>query len=421
MEISDVKKIKELLLENKLTQQEIGDLFGVSRGTISNIARNKQYADVEPRLQAVRIPGGQQKHLNLETQNVALVGQIENLRQERNLLKRQLRAASKRVAVVDGIVEDLGPIIKPLKPAKPFRVDDKSIKTIDETMVLLLSDNHCDQIVRPQEVDGLEDHTFPISVRRHEVLVEEIIKWKERALINFNFKRLHVFGLGDYTSGSIHDHEKKSYYGCQFTNDLAIAQLFAQMFRELAAHFSEVVVDTVVGNHGRLTDKYEFDHQAVQNNHDTLIMKIVEIYCKDIPNISFRFPEGLSTVVNVEGHNFLLHHGHGKKGGAEVWNQARRKAGKVVPLHKGSLDYFCSGHYHSQGEAPASGGCRMIANGAMLACDPYSYQSLDEASSATQLLFGVHKNNGVTWRLPIQVRKSDEGTGPLRYEVLEKP
>lgn len=420
MELSDVKKIKELLLENKLTQEEIGAQFGVSRGTVSNIARARQYADVEPRLQAVRIPGGQPKHLNIETQNVALVGQIGNLRQERNLLKRQLLAASKRIAVVDGIVEALAPVIKPLAPAAPFKTDGTK-KTIEESMVLLMSDNHCDQVVKPEEVDGLEEYNFPIAVRRHEVLVEEIIKWKERALINFHFKRLHVFGLGDYTSGSIHNHEKKSYFGCQFTNDLAIAQLFAQMFRELSAHFEEVVVDTITGNHGRLTDKYEFDQQAVQNNHDTLIMKIVEVYCKDIPNIKFRFPMGLSTIVTVEGFNFFLHHGHGKKSGSEVWNQAKRRAGTIVPLHRGSIQYMCSGHYHSQGEAPASGGCRMIANGSFLDCDSYSYQALDEASAATQLLFGVHKNNGVTWRLPILVRKPDEGTGPKRYDVMEKP
>lgn len=421
MEMKDVTKVKELLLENNLTQRQIGDLFGVSRGTISNIARNRQYADIEPRLQAVKIAGGQQKHLNIETQNIALVGQIENLRQERNLLKRQLRAASKRVAVVDGIVEELGPIIKPLKPGKSYYVEKAGQGMIDETMVLLLSDNHCDQVVRPEEVDGLEDHDFPISVRRHEVLVEEIIKWKQRALINFNFKRLHVFGIGDYTSGSIHEHEKRSYFGCQFTNDLAIAQLFAQMFRELACHFEEVIVDNVIGNHGRLTDKYEFDQHGVQNNHDTLIMKIVEVYCKDIPNIKFRFPMGLSTIVNVEGFNFFLHHGHGKKGGSEVWSQAKKKAGTIVPLHRGSINYFCSGHYHSQGEAPAAGGCRMIANGSMLDCDAYSYQSLDAAGAATQLIFGVHKNNGVTWRLPIQVRKPDEGMGPWRYDVMEKP
>jgi len=418
MENADVKKIKELLIENKLTQDQIGDLFGVSRGTISNIARNKQYADIEPRLQAVKIGGGQQKHLNLETQNVALVGQIENLRQERNLLKRQLRAAAKRIAIVDGIVEDLSPTIKALKPATPFRTKERK-GLIEETMVLLYSDSHCDQVVFPEEVDGLETYDFPICARRHEVMVEELLKWKNEILTQYDFKKLVFFGLGDYTSGEIHGHAQKSYFQCQFTNDLAIAQLIAQMLRELAAHFEEIDVWSIIGNHGRITSRCEFDKTAVPSNHDTLIMKIAEVYLKDVPNVKFNFPLGLSAIVEVEGYNFFLHHGHAKKGGSDVWAQAKRKAGSIVPLHRGEVDYFCSGHYHSPGEAPARGGARMLANGAFLACDPYSYQAIEESSEPTQLLFGVHKNNGATWRFPIQVRRGEQ-TGPKRYDIMEK-
>lgn len=418
MKIEDVKKIKQLLLENKLTQAEIGEMFGVSRGPISDIACNKKHADVEPLLQPMRIPGGQPKNLNLETQNVALMGQIENLRQERNLLKRQLRAASSRIAVVDSIVQDLTPIIKPLSPGPVYRTHPRK-HLITEDMVLLYSDSHCDQVVIPEEVDGLEEYNFPIAARRHEAMVEELLKWKNEILTQYDFRRLHVFGLGDYTSGEIHGHVNKSYFGCQFTNDLAIAQLLAQMFRELATSFEEVNVWSIIGNHGRLTDKYEFDTTAVAANHDTLIMKIAEVYCRDLKNLKFHFPPGLSAVVNVEGYNFFLHHGHGKKGGHEAWQQAKSKAGSIVPLHRGMIDYFCSGHYHSSGEAPARGGARMLANGAFLATDPYAYQSLEEASEPTQLLFGVHKNNGVTWRFPIQVRRPNQA-GPQRYEIMEK-
>lgn len=418
LETKVVKKIKKLLIANKLTQQEIADKFGISRGTISNIARNKSYREVDPQVQAVKIPGGQPKNLNLETQNVALVGQIENLRQERTLLKRQLRAASKRIAVVDGIVQDLAPIIKPLQPARPPKTKERK-KLIDESMVLLYSDSHCDEVVKPEEVDGLENYDFPIAVRRHEILVEELLKWKDEILTTFNFRKLYFFGLGDYTSGEIHGHAQKSYFGCQFTNDLAIAQLIAQVLRELAPYFEEVDVWSIIGNHGRITDKYEFDKTAVPSNHDTLIMKIAEVYCKDIPNIKFNFPDGLSAIVNVEGWNFLLHHGHGKKGGNEAWQQAKRKAGSLVPLHRGEIHYFCSGHYHSAGEAPARGGARMLANGAFLATDQYAYQSLEEASEPTQLLCGVHRKNGVTWRFPIQVRSTGDET-PKRYDVMEK-
>lgn len=359
------------------------------------------------------------KHLNLETQNLALVGQLENTRQERNLLKRQLKAATRRTAIVDNVVEQLAPIIKPLKPAAPFKAKATG-QVIDETLVLLLSDNHADQVVTPGEVDGLEEYDFPISVRRHEVLVEELLKWTQNSLSNFRFKKLMIFGLGDYTSGEIHGHANRSYFGESFTNDLAIAQLFGQMFRELAAHFEEVEIVTIIGNHGRLTEKIEFTKEAVAANHDTLIMKIASIYCQNINNIKFDFPSGLSTIKEVEGWNFFLHHGHGKKGGSKVWAQAEKKAGTIVPLHKGKVHYFCSGHFHSQGEAPANGGARMLANGAFLSCDPYSYQSLEAASEPCQLIFGVHKNNGVTWRLPIKLRTSDEWAGPQRYKVMEK-
>lgn len=421
MDLKDVKTVKELLLENKLTQQQIGDRFDVSRGTISNIARNKQYADIEPRLQAVKIPGGQQKHLNLEEQNLALMGTIENLRQERNLRNRQLRAATARVSIVDDIVEQLAPIIKPLKPAKPFRIENGPPKVIDETLVLMFSDNHCDQVVTPEETDGLEDHDFLVSARRHEVMVEELIKWSQRALVTFRFKKLVIFGLGDYTSGEIHGHANKSYYGEQFTNDLAIAQLFSQVFRELASHFEEVEIVTVIGNHGRLTKNIEYTKEAVPANHDTLIMKIAEVHCKDIPNIDFEFPRGLSTIKEINGYNFFLHHGHGKAGSGKVWAQAEKKANTIVPLHRGGVNYLCSGHFHSQGEASANGGARFLGNGAFLACDPFAYQKLEVASDPCQYIFGVHRNNGVSWRLPIQLRTDGEKKGPQRYQILEKP
>jgi len=419
MDLTDIQKIKELLIENNLTQQQIADQFEVSRSTISNIATNRQYRDVEPLLQAIKIPGGQQKHLNLETQNLALVGQIENLRQERNLLKRQLKVASKRVSVVDSIVEQLTPLIEPLKPAKSYSPSKKKT-AVEETMVLLLSDNHCDQVVSPEEVDGMEQYDFPISVRRHEVLVEEIIKWKERSLTNFHFPRLQIFALGDYTSGEIHGHANRSYYGEQFTNDLAIADLFSQMFHELAGHFDEIEIDDVIGNHGRLTEKIEFTKEAVASNHDRLIMKIAAVHCQNIPNIKFNFSPGLSTIKEVAGWKFFLHHGHGKKGSGKPWIQAEKKASTIVPMHRGAIDYFCSGHFHSPGEASAAGGARMLANGAFLACDPYSYQSLEVASEPCQLIFGVHKNNGVSWRLPIRVRTDGERNGPQRYQYRER-
>jgi len=420
MDVTKVKAIKELLLENKLTQKEIGKKFNISRSMVSDIATNRSYREIEPLLQPRKIAGGQPKHLNLETQNVALFGQIENLRQERNLLKRQLKAASKRISVVDGIVEQLAPIIKPIKPLKKFKPRIQDRNTIDETLVLMLSDTHCDQVVTPDEVDGLEDYNFPVAARRAEVLVEEALKFTKESLKNFRFRKLVIMGLGDYTSGQIHNAHIRSYFGEQFTNDLAIAQLFAQMFAELASNFEQVEVVNIVGNHGRLTDKIEFHKESVAANHDTLIMKIAEVHCQNIKNLEFEFPSGLSTVKEIEGWNFFLHHGHGKKGSGETWARAKRKSQTIVPLHKGRVHYFCSGHFHTEGQIQVSGGATMLGNGAFLSCDQFSYQNIDEAGDPSQTIFGVHAVNGVTWRLPIKLRTGDEKEGPKRYNIMEK-
>ncbi len=420
MNKQEASEVKQLLIENKLTQKEIGAIYGVSRSLISDIATNRTHKDVEPFLTPSKIGGGQPKNLNLESQNVALFGQIENLRQERNLLKRQLKAAAKRIAVVDGVVEQMSPIIKPLKPGPVYRPRTIKTKAIEETLVLMFSDNHADQVIRPEEVDGLEEFDFPIAARRHEVMVEELLEWSQNSLENFQFKKLVIMGLGDFTSGEIHGAVNRSYFGDQFTNDLAIAQLFAQVYRELASNFVEVEVITLTGNHGRLTDKIEFTKEAVAGNHDTLINKIAEIHCADIKNITFTFPLGLSSIHEIEGYGFALHHGHGKKGGGETWSRAKRKSQTMVPLHRGRVDYMCSGHFHTEGVVTVSGGATLLGNGAFPACDQYSYQNLDEASEPSQTIFGVHRRHGVTWRLPLKLRTIDERLGPDRYDIMEK-
>jgi len=419
MELSTVKSVKEDLIANELTQQEIADKHGVHRSSVSNIATGRSYRDVEPRTVPRKMMGGQSKNQNLEAQNLHLFGQVENLRQERNLLKRQLRATSKRGAAIDDIVERLTPIVQPIPAVDVLPMDRKSSRTIDETLVLVLSDTHCDQVVTPEEVDGLEEFNFPICVRRCEVLVQDMLRFTQESLVNFRFKKLVILAVGDYTSGEIHGHVQRSYFRDQFISDLAIAELFAQMIAELSPHFREIEVVNVIGNHGRITEKIEFTKEAVSANHDTLIMRIAEIHCRQLKNVKFEFPKGLSCIKEIEGYNFFLHHGHGKKGSSETWARAKRKSQTIVPLHRGNVHYFVSGHFHTPGNVAVSGGATMIGNGALLACDPYSYQNMDEANDPSQLIFGVHRKRGVTWRLPIQVRTDDEKAGPQRYNISQ--
>jgi hypothetical protein len=173
-------------------------------------------------------------------------------------------------------------------------------------------------------------------------------------------------------------------------------------------------VVNITGNHGRLTETAQFTKDAALANHDTLIVKIAEAHCKDVKNVSFQYPTGMSCIYAIEGWNFYLTHGHAQPGG-NIWQRAKRTSQTISPLHKGNVKYALSGHFHTEGSIQVSGGMTLIGNGAFLACDAYSYQKLQEASEPNQTIFGVHPKNGVTWRLPIKLRTEGEGEGPKRY------
>lgn len=413
MNKKSVLSIKKDLEAGVMTQKEIGEKYGCSRSTVSDIATGRLHKDVGPTMIPKRISSNSRNSLSIEQRNVALIGEVENLRAERNILRRQLKASAKREFAIDSVLDSIRPNIVAIPRPKPLPLKKKT--TIDETLVLLLSDNHADQVVSPEEVEGLERYDFPIAVRRHEVLVEEMLKFTRESLVNFNFRKLVVLGMGDFTSGQIHGHVNRSYFHDQFTSDLAIGELFGQMLGELSQYFESMDVVTVTGNHGRLTEAIEYTKDGVAANHDTLIMRIAELHCKNMKNINFEFPIGLSHLKNIEGWNFHVHHGHGKKGSGETWARAKRKSQTIVPLHKGNVHYFVSGHFHTPGEVSVSGGATLIGNGAFLACDPYSVQALEEANEPSQMIFGVHRHHGVTWRLPVKVRTRDEGAGPQRY------
>lgn len=403
-----VNKIKDDLILGRLTQQEIADKYStdtksISRSLVSDIATGRAYADVGP---SMEIPKGRHEgrlQRTPEQHNLYLLGENKRLREQWNRAARQVELSARHTYTIDYFINELSSVVSPLKRAPVKTYKPKKKDGICESAVLMLSDLHADSVVLPEEVDNLESYNFPTAVARGNKLVAEVAKWCNRSLNNFDFDELVIFGLGDYTNGTIHASE--NYFGDQFTADLAIGEFIGNMVTELSSHFPKVRFCNVTGNHGRMTQRIEFDKKNVRHNHDTLIAKIAEMYCRNLDNVHFWFPDSLSSIVKVKGYSFHLSHGHGKRAASAIWSRAEAASAKTRSLHGGGIDYFCSGHYHTPGDVQVSGGATLLANGAFLACDQYSYQSLQEAGEPSQTLVGVHANNGVTWRLPIKLRE----------------
>ena len=163
-----------------------------------------------------------------------LEAEVVHLTEERNRERQKVKAGAKSAGLFKAIVAEMEQRVKPYT-SLPTVLDFRRKAKITEHCVMHLSDGHHDQVVRPEEVGGLEDYSFPVSCARAERYVDTVVEWTQDTLTpKFYFPVLWVLAYGDYTSGEIHKACERSYYRNQFRNCLAIGQLHALMYRDLA-------------------------------------------------------------------------------------------------------------------------------------------------------------------------------------------
>lgn len=229
-------------------------------------------------------------------------GKIATQQEEMSGLRRELKIAQKKHGIFRALVEEMESIVVPLEPL-PTQVIPQPKDKIEEHFVMHLSDEHADEIVLPHQVGGLENFNFNVALCRAEKYIDTLLEWKA-TLAKHHFPVLHILSYGDHTSGEIHDAKERSEYRNQFRNSLAIGQMQALMFRELAPHFHKIYVYCVAGNHGRRSQKKDF--HGAWNNWDYLISEIAKLHCRDIKNIQFAIPDAYSMNIDINGWASLL-------------------------------------------------------------------------------------------------------------------
>ena len=405
-----VSGVKLDLAKKELTQEEIAAKYGVSRGTISDINTGRIHKDVP----ALDMPPGDAKLLKLQSDNI-------HLKEERNEYRRQLNAACRTQGLFAAVVEEMDNRVRPMRALPKVRPIFKvNAETIKEHLVMHLSDGHHDQIVTPADSGGLENYNFPVSMCRAEKYVDTILKWTQETLApQFIFPSLTVFAYGDHTSGEIHGHTQRSYFRNAFKNSLAIGQLHSLMYRDMAPYFDQINVVYVPGNHGRRSQKK--DYLGAHDNWDYLIAKTAELYCANLENVNFVIPNSFSANVDIDGVGFNIFHGDDIRSSLGIpWYGLEKRRHKIIALNtvmEGTpTRYTCCGHFHRSGRTSELNG-EQIINGAWPATDAFAFNALCGYTVPTQLIHGVRRDKGITWRLPVQLRCPYESTGPRRYKI----
>lgn len=350
-----------------------------------------------------------------------LEGKLANAMAEKSRLIRELSAATVEQGLLQALVEEMQAVVVPFDEL-PYQEDHRKSTpdTVEEHLVMHVSDQHGDEVVEPHKVGNTEKFDFPVFLCRAERYVKSVLDFTQNKLANYRFPTLHILQYGDQTSGEIHGGKERSYYRNMFRNCLAIGQTNALMIRDLAPYFKEIKVLNLPGNHGRRSIKKDYDNPW--DNWDYLCSEVAQLHCRHLGNVEFKIPDCFSVNYNINGWGFNIQHGDDIKSWNGIpWYGIERKTRRMVALQNSmgeQVHYFVMGHFHSLSSMADLRGETLI-NGAWVGTSAYSYESFSGYREPMQLIHGVHPEYGISWRLPIKLRdRKQEEIGPTRYNII---
>ena len=336
----------------------------------------------------------------------------------------------------------------------------------EESAVLMLSDIHYDEIIKLEETQGLGFYNKYVAARRIQQIVDSVIRITTKQFRHaYSFKTLHVFGLGDWVSGTIHEELVRTGQSNIINQSYGLAYILYQAILELAQVFPTVKMHIIGGNHPRFDKKPYFKEKYA--NWDTVVGYTLATMLKNQKNVEFNIPLSIIDTVEIENHIFLIMHGDSVrsygimpyyglqraasqieliKGGQfkEAFRETKRdieemrKGFDVNNLEKLSqsdiaayikltekiiqkilksganlIDKICIGHFHDDSTLLNE---RILINGSVVGPNEYALAKF-MGNRPVQRFFGVHHEKGKSWEFSLRLDLADKDLDNIRYKI----
>ena len=256
--------------------------------------------------------------------------------------------------------------LKGIDAKRPLTKSVKGSKH-DASMVVLLSDIHCEETVRPETVNGLNAFDLDVCQARLDELQGRFFAMLEHERQLARVDRVVVWLGGDLISGMIHPELAEE----NALHPLAAVRWIGERLRgfldAVADNAREVIVATSCGNHGRTTEKLRTNEADTSYEHHLyLTMRAAETR----KNVRWQVGEGHLNYLDLDGFRIRFCHGHAVRFQGGI-------GGIHVPLNKAiaawdateRADLTCLGHWH-QFSWSRSG--RYVSNGSVIGHSAYA-------------------------------------------------
>ena len=303
---------------------------------------------------------------------------------------RELRASIRALTrELDETKRDLAVAIGStgLKPIKVKKGKSKKGRTFP---VLMFSDWHIEEIVPPEQTDGVNEYNPDVAKKRMEVLLHNSAKLIKKEMESSKVSEAVVWLGGDFMSGYIHDELVET----TTTPPLRTAEIVYEWLSGSLEYLADqtgierILVPTSYGNHGRINSGKPRFATAPYHNVEQMIFRSLARDFSEDSRFVFDVRDTRVKVLDISGFQLRVHHGddlryQGGTGGfhAPLVNLIRRWD-QLTPA-----DFTIMGHYHTL--TPLRFAC---INGSLIGPSEYSRRFGSERPTQTFLVIDKERN-----------------------------
>lgn len=346
---------------------------------------------------------------NASAEDLRLEESLASARRQRDEARRALRHAVQRADAAEGklefIQEALAAEVKVKKRKEPNLKPHRGAKAI---VCAMLSDAHFDEVVNPDEVNGLNAYNRDIAELRLRRFFDKVATLPHHYLKGPEFEGLVLAIGGDMLSGDIHEELAQTNETTPVGTCLHWSEQIASGIQMLSEVYPWIHVVAVCGNHGRRTRKERAKMRAI-DNFDYLLAHMARRGVS-AENVTWDIPEEADARFSVYGVRYLLTHGNlgfgGGGGVAGIWSPIMRGDLKRRQREGGNAyDVLLCGHWHQ-----LKWGGSFIVNGSLKGTDEFAWANSFGNEPPQQALWVVTPEHGQSWHMPIHVcDRSAEG------------
>jgi hypothetical protein len=273
------------------------------------------------------------------------------------------------------------------KPLQDWKIPIKGNQRDKSIAVVLASDWHYEEEVRPETVNHLNSFDLKIADDRISNFFNNIVKLIKKEQKDSDINTLVLALLGDFITGNIHDDNVES---SQLGVGAALWTVQSRINSGIKFLLDNTNLDLVIpchsGNHARHTKKQRIANEN-DNSLEWLMYKNLAMLWGGNKRVKFLVGDSYHSYVEVfPGYTIRFHHGHHVRYGGGI-------GGLTIPINKAisqwnknrNVQLDCLGHFHQFHD-----GGNFVVNSSLIGFSPYAISVKGAYERPTQTFFLIN-------------------------------